>query len=129
MTKLSIPLLLDLGTVLAASGLDQPDTAPVGPDGTTLLLPGDPGAVYELAAVLIHKGTSASHGHYGEPHSACTRTCLQACLHMLHVAAMVPLPWRRCHGPVVFSMLLQLLTVQPSTQKLRNNLTGCALLS
>ena len=25
------------------------------------------GAVYDLSAILIHKGSSASHGHYGAP--------------------------------------------------------------
>jgi hypothetical protein len=65
MSKLSIPLLLDLGDVLQGAGVAVPDAAPLGPDGSPLL-PGSPGCVYELAAVLIHKGTSASHGHYGE---------------------------------------------------------------
>ena len=27
------------------------------------------GAVYDLSAILIHKGSSASHGHYGAPDS------------------------------------------------------------
>ncbi|WIA08663.1 hypothetical protein OEZ85_008090 [Tetradesmus obliquus] len=61
--KLSIPLLLDMGETLTAAGVALPCAAPAGPDGARLL-PGSPGCVYELAAVLIHKGTSASHGHY-----------------------------------------------------------------
>jgi hypothetical protein len=65
MNKLAIPLLLDMGDILQAAGVASPDAAPLGPDGAPLL-PGSPGCAYELAAVLIHKGTSASHGHYGE---------------------------------------------------------------
>jgi hypothetical protein len=63
--KMSIPLQLDVGAVLGAAGLELPAAAPLGPDGS-LLLPGGAAAQYELAAVLIHKGTSASHGHYGK---------------------------------------------------------------
>jgi hypothetical protein len=65
MTKLSIPLLLDMGDVLQGAGVAVRHAAPLGPDASPLL-PGSPGCGYELAAVLIHKGTSASHGHYGE---------------------------------------------------------------
>jgi hypothetical protein len=62
--KLSIPLQLDMGAVLMHAGLELPDNAPLGPDRQPVL-PGSPNSMYELAAVLIHKGTSASHGHYG----------------------------------------------------------------
>eukprot|EP00879_Flechtneria_rotunda_P021061 GHRR01022187.1.p1 GENE.GHRR01022187.1~~GHRR01022187.1.p1 ORF type:complete len:771 (+),score=324.72 GHRR01022187.1:120-2432(+) len=61
--KLSIPMVLDMGDVLVNAGLSLPEAAPHGTGGQ-LLVPGEPAAVYELAAVLIHKGTSASHGHY-----------------------------------------------------------------
>jgi hypothetical protein len=63
--KLAIPLTLDMGAVLAAAGLPLPAAAPTGADGGPVL-PGAPNSRYELVAVLIHKGTSASHGHYGE---------------------------------------------------------------
>jgi uncharacterized UBP type Zn finger protein len=63
--KLSIPLRLDIGQVLRDAGLNLPEAAPLGPDGQQVL-PGSDNSVYELAAVLIHKGTSASHGHYGK---------------------------------------------------------------
>lgn len=63
--KLSIPLRLDMGQVLVDAGLDLPEAAPLGPDSQRVL-PGSDNSVYELAAVLIHKGTSASHGHYGK---------------------------------------------------------------
>lgn len=62
--KLSIPLRLDMGQVLTDAGLPLPDAAPLGPDKAHVL-PGSHNSLYELAAVLIHKGTSASHGHYG----------------------------------------------------------------
>lgn len=62
--KLSIPLQLDMGAVLVEAGLELPDNSPLGPDRQPVL-PGSPNSTYELAAVLIHKGTSASHGHYG----------------------------------------------------------------
>jgi hypothetical protein len=78
MNKLSIPLLLDMGDILQAAGVAVPEAAPLGPDGAPLL-PGAPGCVYELAAVLIHKGTSASHGHYGENYGvrdACPSSCV-----------------------------------------------------
>jgi uncharacterized UBP type Zn finger protein len=63
--KLSIPLQLDMGAVLQDAGLPLPEAAPMGHDRQPLL-PGSSNSTYELAAVLIHKGTSASHGHYGE---------------------------------------------------------------
>lgn len=63
--KLSIPLQLDMGQVLYDAALPLPEAAPRGHDGA-LVLPGSPNSCYELVAVLIHKGTSASHGHYGE---------------------------------------------------------------
>lgn len=49
--KLSFPLALDLAPLLAAEA--APDAAPAHEQQ------------YELAAILIHKGPSASHGHYG----------------------------------------------------------------
>lgn len=57
-SKLQFPLVLDLDQVVAMTQLDPstPSTAK-GPDGAN---PGE----YELMAVLVHKGTSASHGHY-----------------------------------------------------------------
>ena len=50
--KLSFPLSLDLAPILAS---DVPAGAPPLADGTR----------YELVSILIHKGPSASHGHYG----------------------------------------------------------------
>ena len=49
--KLSFPLALDLAPLLAAEA--APGAAPAEEQQ------------YELAAILIHKGPSASHGHYG----------------------------------------------------------------
>lgn len=49
--KLSFPLALDLAPLLAADA--APGAAPAAEQQ------------YELAAILIHKGPSASHGHYG----------------------------------------------------------------
>ncbi len=49
--KLSFPLALDLAPLLAAD--EAPGAAPAAEQE------------YELAAILIHKGPSASHGHYG----------------------------------------------------------------
>ena len=43
--KFRFPLELDLGAYLPPEAQD--------------------GAVYDLSAILIHKGSSASHGHYG----------------------------------------------------------------
>jgi hypothetical protein len=45
--KFRFPVELDLGAYLPPEGQD--------------------GAVYDLSAILIHKGSSASHGHYGAP--------------------------------------------------------------
>ncbi|KAF8072683.1 UBP26 [Scenedesmus sp. PABB004] len=56
MDKLTIPTTLDVAGLLASAGGAAAEHAP--------LRPGSPGAEYELAAVLIHKGSSASHGHY-----------------------------------------------------------------
>ena len=50
--KLSFPLCLDLAPILAS---DAPAGAPLPAEGTQ----------YELVSILIHKGPSASHGHYG----------------------------------------------------------------
>lgn len=72
--KLSIPLRLNMGQVLQDAGLPLPEAAPLGPDKQPVL-PGSPNSVYELAAVLIHKGTSASHGHYGERMHSCAMGC------------------------------------------------------
>lgn len=41
-------------------------------------VPGASCSQYELAAVLIHRGTSASHGHYGEAIMAVLRLGLMA---------------------------------------------------
>ena len=49
--KLSFPVMLDMAPLLAAEA--APGAAPVEEQQ------------YELAAILIHKGPSASHGHYG----------------------------------------------------------------
>ena len=54
--KLSIPLKLDLASILAMAGAQPLQT------GTYA------DAQYELMSILIHKGPSASHGHYGAPH-------------------------------------------------------------
>ena len=55
--KLSIPLKLDMAGILAMAGAQPLQT------GT------HEDAQYELMSILIHKGPSASHGHYGAlPH-------------------------------------------------------------
>ena len=54
--KLSIPLKLDMASILAMAGAQPLQT------GTYA------DAQYELMSILIHKGPSASHGHYGAPH-------------------------------------------------------------
>ena len=51
--KLSIPLKLDMASILAMFGAQPLQT------GTYK------DAQYELMSILIHKGPSASHGHYG----------------------------------------------------------------
>ena len=51
--KLSIPLKLDMASILAMAGA-QPLQMGTYAD-----------AQYELMSILIHKGPSASHGHYG----------------------------------------------------------------
>ena len=51
--KLSIPLKLDMASILAMAGAQPLQT------GTCQ------DAQYELMSILIHKGPSASHGHYG----------------------------------------------------------------
>jgi len=58
--KLSFPLALDLAPLLAGEAGDA--AAPAGPQQ------------YELAAILVHKGPSASHGHYGaRPRRLCAQ--------------------------------------------------------
>lgn len=57
--KLSFPLSLDMPTVLASVAQDN------GHGGAVTDVEGKPAGQYDLVAVLIHKGTSASHGHYG----------------------------------------------------------------
>ena len=54
--KLSIPLKLDMASILAMAGA-QPLQMGTYKD-----------AQYELMSILIHKGPSASHGHYGALH-------------------------------------------------------------
>ena len=51
--KLSIPVKLDMASILAMFGAQPLQT------GTY------EEAQYELMSILIHKGPSASHGHYG----------------------------------------------------------------
>lgn len=51
--KLSFPLKLDLAPVLAVDSASQPHGRP------------QQDTNYELMSILIHKGSSASHGHYG----------------------------------------------------------------
>ena len=51
--KLSIPLKLDMASILAMAGAQPLQT------GTY------EDAQYELMSILVHKGPSASHGHYG----------------------------------------------------------------
>lgn len=63
--KFSFPLELDLDEVHARAE----DAAPGGAEsfkGSHLAAPKAPSRIYRLSAVLIHKGSSASHGHYGE---------------------------------------------------------------
>ncbi|KAF5832457.1 hypothetical protein DUNSADRAFT_11624 [Dunaliella salina] len=56
--KFAFPLVLDMGLVMASVAQDTGHTRTVtGSDG-------QPVGMYDLAAVLIHKGTSASRGHY-----------------------------------------------------------------
>eukprot|EP00967_Tisochrysis_lutea_P030358 scaffold35646_cov29-Tisochrysis_lutea.AAC.1 len=57
--KFAFPLELDMGLVMASVAQDTGHTRTVtGSDG-------QPVGMYDLAAVLIHKGASASRGHYG----------------------------------------------------------------
>ncbi len=56
--KLSMPLKLDMASILAMAGAQSLVT------GTY------EDAQYELMSILIHKGTSASHGHYGDLQSS-----------------------------------------------------------
>ena len=56
--KLSIPLKLDMASILAMAGAQPLQT------GTYQ------DAQYELMSILIHKGPSASHGHYGTDFSS-----------------------------------------------------------
>ena len=74
--KLPIPLQVDMGQVLVDAGVPLPEAAPLGPDKQPVL-PGSPNSHYELVAVLIHKGTSASHGHYGA--LLASQLCLADC--------------------------------------------------
>jgi len=55
--RLSFPLKLDLGHILAMAGAELAASLK---DGQ-----------YDLMSILIHKGPSASHGHYGEPQNFC----------------------------------------------------------
>ena len=59
--KITFPLSIDLEAYLS----------PVSASG----MPGR--QVYDLQAILIHKGSSASQGHYGKP--ASTIACLLSC--------------------------------------------------
>lgn len=59
--KMSFPLTLDMESLVSQHG------------NSALQCPGQ----YELAAILIHKGPSASHGHYGAP-LAVSQRVLQA---------------------------------------------------
>jgi Ubiquitin carboxyl-terminal hydrolase len=68
--KLSIPLTLDLQGLLAAAGSSM-GAAGMHAAGTSLQ--------YELVAVLIHKGASASHGHYGALSVAVVFWCCIIC--------------------------------------------------
>ena len=56
--KLSFPLALDLAPLVVADAAHR-EAALAGPQQ------------YDLAAILIHKGPSASHGHYGARVSRC----------------------------------------------------------
>ena len=66
--KLSIPLKLDMASILAMAGAQPLQT------GTYA------DAQYELMSILIHKGPSASHGHYGVRFisSSCTMPVLSS---------------------------------------------------
>ena len=57
--KLSFPLRLDLAPILA------PDGPPGSQRGGSSSSAGIQDTEYELMSILIHKGPSASHGHYG----------------------------------------------------------------
>ncbi len=52
--KLSFPTSLGIASVMSA----KEDVVDLDPE--------DKGDEYELAAILFHKGPSASHGHYGK---------------------------------------------------------------
>jgi hypothetical protein len=68
--KFAFPLELDMGVVMASVAQDTGHTSMVtGSDG-------QPVGTYDLAAVLIHKGSSASHGHYGEWGYSCVCACV-----------------------------------------------------
>ena len=69
--KLAFPLELDIGSALRKAsqggvgvkvqgGADPPREVVLNHEG------GEPVGYYELVGILIHKGTNAHHGHYGE---------------------------------------------------------------
>jgi hypothetical protein len=71
-SKLTFPEVLTLDPALQAAGVppEQWPATPLGPlaaaGSGSSSSEGGPGALYDLQAVLLHKGNSASHGHYGE---------------------------------------------------------------
>ena len=70
--KISFPAALDMSPFLA--GETSAPTSQPAPDSQASI-PEDPALQqYELAAILVHKGGSATQGHYGEPSSVCVYT-------------------------------------------------------
>ena len=63
--KLSFPVALDMGPFLAGDST-PPTGQPASPSQATAGLQAAC-LQYELAAILVHKGGSATQGHYGEP--------------------------------------------------------------
>ena len=63
--KISFPVALDMAPFLAgeASPSQEPPAAASQPGPAEAAA----GQQYELAAILVHKGGSATHGHYGAP--------------------------------------------------------------
>lgn len=57
--KLAFPLALNMGTLLEAA---PPDPLNLG----CTQAGGGPAGTYDLVAILVHKGSSAGHGHYGK---------------------------------------------------------------
>ncbi len=90
--KFSFPLLLNLGAYLPAADADAGAAA-------AAAAAAEDGGLYELTAILVHKGSAATSGHYGaSARSACVRPLQCAASAMADAAALLRrrLQWRTC---------------------------------